>query len=246
MPDVLRELPKGANKYQMVPESAKGYHKVPNGAGGYHLISECAEVYQSGIRGRLLAPGLDQASDLILVTVSIAGVEVVALVDTGATISCCRWEWCRKWQYRLGDVIKSKIRLVGVGNDPIKTKGVTRPLTLLWDDVGGKCQLKILTDLTDVDVVLGMDVLSQFNVQIDFKTQVARPAREPCTTWDPTRTVGLRLNNPDFTFQGKIPVKEKGMEKLAKGNGRPWCCEAHRVWFTSKKKKEGQKPEKKE
>ena len=34
----------------------------------------------------------------------------------------------------------------------------------------------ILTALTDVDIVLGMDVLSQFDVKIDFKKQVASPA----------------------------------------------------------------------
>ena len=40
----------------------------------------------------------------------------------------------------------------------------------------------VLTTLTDVDVVLGMDVFSQFDVKIDFKNQVASPEREPCTT----------------------------------------------------------------
>ena len=43
---------------------------------------------------------------------------------------------------------------MGVGPDPIKIKGLTRPLTLHWDGVGGKFQLMILTALTDVDVVL--------------------------------------------------------------------------------------------
>ena len=33
----------------------------------------------------------------------------------------------------------------------------------------------------DVDVVLGMEILSQFDVKIDFKNQVASPEREPCT-----------------------------------------------------------------
>ena len=110
--------------------------------------------------GTVVAPGLGKTSDLIFVTVSIAGVEVVGLVDTGATTSCCRWEWYQKWKDHLGAVIKSKVRIIGIGPDPIKIKGLTRPLTLHWDGVGGKFQLMILTALTDVDVVLGMDILS--------------------------------------------------------------------------------------
>ena len=245
-PESCPRVPKGASGYQMVPESTKGCHRVPDGAGGYQLVPECARVCQSGPIGRVVAPELGKASDLIFVTVSIAGVEVVALVDTGATISCCRWEWYLKWQDRLGGVIKSKVRIIGVDSNPIKIKGLTRPLTLHWDGVGGKCQLKILTSLTDVDVVVGMDVLRQFDVEIDFKKQIARPAREPCTPLEPTRTIGLLLDNPDFTFKGKIPVKEEGVEEVAKGIGRPWYRGVQRVWMTSssKKKKEDQKTRK--
>ena len=71
--------------------------------------------------------------------------------------------------------------VVGVGNVPIEVKGLSNPLTLQWDDVEGQCQLMVLTTLTDVDVILGMDVLSQFGIKIDCKNQTAIPAREYCT-----------------------------------------------------------------
>ena len=158
---------------------------------------------------------------------------MVALVDTGATTSCCRWEWYQKWKDHLGAVIKSKVRIIGVGPDPIKIKWLTRPLTLHWDGVGGKFQLMILTALTDVDVVLGMDVLSQFDVKIDFKKQVTRPAREACTPLEPAKTVGLLLNNPGFPFKDKIPVKEEGVEEVAKSVLRQGHREVHRVWMAS-------------
>ena len=158
---------------------------------------------------------------------------MVALVDTGATTSCCRWEWYQEWKDHLGAVIKSKVRIIGIGPDPIKVKGLTRPLTLHWDGVGGKFQLMILTALTDVDVVLGMDVLSQFDVKINFKKQVASPAREPCTPLEPAKTVGLLLKNPGFTFKGKIPVKEEGVEEIVKGVLRQGHREVHRVWMAS-------------
>ena len=239
-------IQKGARGCQMVPESARGCQgvpdgdrgsqRVPEGASGCQVVPESARGCQRGQIGTAVAPGLGKASDLIFVTVSIAGVKVVALVDTGATTSCCRWEWYQKWKDHLGAVIKLKVRIIGVGPDPIKIKGLTRPLTLHWDGVGGKFQLMILTALTDVDVVLGRDVLSQFDVKIDFKKQVARPARVACTPLEPAKTVGLLLNNPGFTFKGKIPVKEEGVEEVAKGVLRQGHQEVHRVWMASESK----------
>ena len=123
-----------------------------------------------------MAPALGKASELIFVKVSIAGVEVDALVDTGATTSCCRWGWYQKWKSHLGSLMKSNVRIIGVGHDPIKVKGLSKPLTLQWDGVGGQFQLMVLTALTDVDFVLGMNVLSQLDVKINFKNQVASPA----------------------------------------------------------------------
>ena len=129
-----------------------------------------------------MAPALDTASQLIVAKVTIAGVEVVALVDTGATTSCCRWGWYKKWKSHLGSLRHSSTMVVGVGNVPIEVKGLSKPLMLQWDGVEGQCQLMVLTTLTDVDVILGMDVLSQFDVKIDSRNQVASPERELCTS----------------------------------------------------------------
>ena len=167
----------GAKGCQMTLQRARECQNGPDGAKGCQMVPEGDKGCQKDQIGTVVAPGLDKTSDLIFVTVSIAGVEVVALVDTGATTSCCWWEWYQRWKDHLGAVIKSKVRIMGVGPDPIKIKGLTRPLTLHWDGVGGKFQLMILTALTDVDVVLGMDVLSQFDVKINFKKQLAQSSQ---------------------------------------------------------------------
>ena len=177
-----------------------------------------------------MAPALDKASQLISAKVSIAGVEVVALVDTGATTSCCRWGWYKEWKSHLGSLRHSSTMVVGVGNVPIEVKGLSKPLMLQWDGVEGQCQLMVLTTLTDVDVVLGMDVLSQFDVKIDSRNQVASPERELCAPLILTENVGLLLENPTFTLKGKIPVKEEEAEEVIKGVHRQGHLGEHKTW----------------
>ena len=203
---------------------------------GARTVPEGARGCQRSQIGTFVAPALGKASQLIVVKVSIAGVEVDALVDTGATTSCCRWGWYQKWKSHLGSLRHSSMRIIGVGNVPIEVKGLSKPLTLQWDGVGGQFQLIVLTTLMDVDVVLGMDVLSQFDVKIDFKNQVASPEREPCTPLKLAETVGLLLENPTFTFKGKIPVKEEEAEEVVKGVHRKGQQGEHRTWTASDRK----------
>ena len=177
-----------------------------------------------------MAPALGKASQLISAKVSIAGVEVVALVDTGATTSCCRWGWYKKWKSHLGPLRHSSMMVVGIGNVPIEVKGLSKPLMLEWDSVEGQCRLMVLTTLTDIDVVLGMDVLSQFDVKIDSRNKVASPERELCAPLILTENVGLLLENPTFTLKGKILVKEEEAEEVIKGVHRQGHLGEHRTW----------------
>ena len=167
---------------------------------------------------------------MISAKVSIAGVEVVALVDTGATTSCCRWGWYKKWKSHLGSLRHSSTMVVGVGNVPIEVKGLSKPLMLQWDGIEGQCRLMVLTTLKDVDVILGMDVLSQFNVKIDSRNQIASPERELCAPLILTENVGLLLENPTFTLKGKIQVKEEEVEEVIKGVHRQGHLGEHKTW----------------
>ena len=75
-----------------------------------------------------------------------------------------------------------------------------------------------------------------FDVKIDFKNQVASPEREPCTPLKPAETVGLLLENPTFSFKGKIPVKEEEAEEVVKRAHRQGQQGVHRIWTTSDRK----------
>ena len=177
-----------------------------------------------------MAPVLDKASQLIVAKLTTAGVEVAALVDTGATMSCCWWGWYKKWKSHLGPLRHSSTMVVGIGNVPIEVKGLSKPLMLKWDSVEGQCQLMVLTSLKDVDVILGMDVLSQFDVKINSRNQVASPERELCTLLILDKNVRLPLENPTFTLEGKIQVEEEDAEEVIKEVHRQGHLGEHKTW----------------
>ena len=125
-----------------------------------------------------MAPVLDKSSPLVTAEATIAGVKVVALIDTGATSSCCRWGWYDQWKTHLGPLRQNDTLVIGVGNVPVELKGMTRVLELEWDSIRDHCQMVVLPTLEDVDVILGMDVISRLDVQISGRSKEAVPRPE--------------------------------------------------------------------
>ena len=129
-----------------------------------------------------MAPVLDKSSPLVTAEVTIAGVKVVALIDTGATSSCCRWGWYDQWKAHLGPLRQTDTLVIGVGNVPVEIKGMTQALELKWESVVDHCEMMVLSTLEDVDVILGMDIVSRLDVQISGRVKDAKPRPEsvPC------------------------------------------------------------------
>ena len=141
-----------------------------------------------------MAPVLDKSSPLVTAEVTIAGVEVLALIDTGATSSCCRWGWYDQWKTHLGPLGQTETLVLGVGNVPVELKGITQVLELEWDSIRDHCQMMVLPTLEDVDVILGMDVISRLDVQISGRSKAAVPRPEGTTS--ETIQVGQKMVIP--------------------------------------------------
>ena len=128
-----------------------------------------------------MAPVLDKSFPLVSAEVTIAGIEVVALIDTGATSSCCRWGWYDQWKGHLGPLRQINTPVIGVGNVPVELKDVTQVLELERNSVVDHCEMMVLSTLEDVDVILGMDIISRLDVQISGRSKKATPRPESVT-----------------------------------------------------------------
>ena len=69
-------------------------------------------------------------SNVIVQEVVIAGVSVRALIDSGATTSCCSRRWCQKYHVEMHD----QTQVIGVENTPIFVDGRTARLPLEWKE----------------------------------------------------------------------------------------------------------------
>ena len=141
-----------------------------------------------------MASVLDKSSPLVTAEVTIAGVKVLALIDTGATSSCCRWGWYDQWKAHLGPLGQMETLVIGVGNVPVELKVITQVLELEWDSIRDHCQMVVLPTLEDVDVILGMDVISRLDVQISGRSKAAVPRPEGATS--ETIQVGQKMVIP--------------------------------------------------
>ena len=60
----------------------------------------------------------------------------------------------------------------------MELKGITESLELEWNSVVDHCEMMVLTTLEDVDVILGMDIISRLDVQISGRSKDAFPRPE--------------------------------------------------------------------
>ena len=61
---------------------------------------------------------------------------------------------------------------------PVELKGITQALELEWESVVDHCEMMVLSTLEDVDVILGMDIISRLDVQISGRAKDVKPRPE--------------------------------------------------------------------
>ena len=150
-----------------------------------------------------MAPAQVLTSGVIYQEIVVAGIVVRALVDSGASTSCCTRRWYRKYQNEVGPLQQDTTKIVGVGNIPINVDGRTSRLPLEWDDSKSFLTLLVIPTLEEPDMILGMDVLQRLGVRIDARAGTAKPtvlvsSIKPEESWRvPARTsVVFSIRNP--------------------------------------------------
>ena len=108
---------------------------------------------------------------------TLEGIPVLGLVDTGASVTCMGFSvW---WRYRaqwgpmkpFGGVVH------GAHGKPLQIAGKTQHLDLQWGEARGRACFIVIIGLESPPCLIGMDIMRPLRVHIDVTNGTATPAQ---------------------------------------------------------------------
>ena len=108
---------------------------------------------------------------------SIEGIPVLGLVDTGASVTCLGFAiW---WRYRAqwGALKPFESTVHGAHGKPLNIAGRTEHLDIQWGEARGRASFIVIVGLESPPCLIGMDIMRPLRVRIDVTEGTATPAQ---------------------------------------------------------------------
>ena len=108
---------------------------------------------------------------------SIEGIPVTGLVDTGASITCLGFAiW---WRYRAqwGALKPFENTVHGAHGKPLHIAGKTEHLDIQWGEARGRASFVVIVGLESPPCLIGMDIMRPLRVRINVTEGTATPAQ---------------------------------------------------------------------
>ena len=108
---------------------------------------------------------------------SIEGIPVLGLVDTGAFVTCLGfaiwWRYCAQW----GALKQFEGTVHGAHGKPLNIAGRTEHLDIQWGEARGRASFIVIVGLESPPYLIGMDIMRPLRVHIDVTNGTATPAQ---------------------------------------------------------------------
>ena len=153
-----------------------------------HMLRQQAQEHVRGppreqILARLPEPKVAQVGcrvgPPITGQLTLEGIPVLGLVDTGASVTCMGFNiW---WRYRAqwGALKQFEGRVHGAHGKPLQIARKTEHLDLQWGEARGRASFIIIVGLESPLCLIGMDIMRPLRVHIDVTNGTATPAQRP-------------------------------------------------------------------
>ena len=147
---------------------------------------------------------------------TIEGIPVLGLVDTGASVTCLGFAiW---WRYRAqwGALKQFEGTVHGAHGKPLNIAGRTEHLDIQWGEARGRARFIVIVGLESPPCLIGMDIMRPLRVHIDVTNGTVTPA--PFTSMLPK---GISHRNgcqhqplvrlPSLNLQGKTGARSPSL-----------------------------------
>ena len=108
---------------------------------------------------------------------SIEGIPVLGLVDTGASVTCLGfaiwWRYLAQW----GALKQFERTVHGAHGKPLNITGRTEHLDIQWGEARGRASFIVIVGLESPPCLIGMDIMRPLWVHIDVTNGTATPAQ---------------------------------------------------------------------
>ena len=126
-----------------------------------------------------MAPLYGRTNTAISGQIAIMGYHTEGLIDTGASVSCVSHALWKARQAQWGPLQPLPTAVLGADGAPLNISGVTRPLPVTWGNRQTSATFVVIKGLARPQVILGMDLMPEFQVLIDTQLREACPKDDP-------------------------------------------------------------------
>ena len=108
---------------------------------------------------------------------TLEGIPILGLVDTGASVTCLGFSiW---WRYRAqwGALKQFEETVHGAHGKPLHIAGKTQHLDIQWGEACGRASFIVIVGLESPPCLIGMDIMWPLHVQIGLTNGTATPAQ---------------------------------------------------------------------
>ena len=108
---------------------------------------------------------------------SIEGIPVLGLVDTGASVTCLGFAIWWRYHAQWGALKPFESTVHGAHGKPLNIAGRTEHLDIQWGEARGRASFIVIVGLESPPFLIGMDVMRPLRVHIDVTKGTATPAQ---------------------------------------------------------------------
>ena len=108
---------------------------------------------------------------------TLEGIPILGLVDTGASVTCLRFSVCWCYRAQWGPLKPFEGTVHGAHGKPLQIAGKTQHLDLQWGEARGRACFIVIVGLESPPCLIGMDIMRPLRVRIDVTNGTATPTQ---------------------------------------------------------------------